>query len=76
MVAVMVVDKDGDADDAAEELTVALTPTGTADSADYTLVGSFDHRDGRRDEQCRRNRGAVGRGCRHGIAHVRRRGVR
>ena len=41
MVAVMPVDKDGDADDAEEELTVALTPTGTADAADYTLVGTF-----------------------------------
>ena len=26
--------------EAAEELTVALMPTGTADSADYTLVGT------------------------------------
>ena len=43
MVAVMPVDKDGDAltGGAAEELTVALTPTGTADAADYTLVGTF-----------------------------------
>ena len=41
MVAVMPVDKDGDAIDAKEELKVALTPTGTADSADYTLVGTF-----------------------------------
>ena len=40
MVVVMVVDKDGDAIEAAEELTVALMPTGTADSADYTVVGS------------------------------------
>ena len=41
MVAVMPVDGDGDAIDAEEELKVALTPTGTADSADYTLVGTF-----------------------------------
>ena len=41
MVAVMPVDKDGDAEDAEEELKVALTPTGTADAADYTLVGTF-----------------------------------
>ena len=27
--------------EAAEKLTVALTPTGTADAADYTLAGSF-----------------------------------
>ena len=32
MVAVMVVDKDGDVIEAAEDLTVALMPTGTADS--------------------------------------------
>ena len=42
MVAVMVVDKDGDAEEAREKLTVALMPTGTADSADYILVGSSD----------------------------------
>ena len=42
MVVVTVVDKDGDAIEAAENLTVALTPTGTADSADYTVVGSSD----------------------------------
>ena len=41
MVAVMPVDKDGDADTFEEKLTVALTPTGTAGSADYTLVGAF-----------------------------------
>ncbi len=41
MVAVMPVDKDGDVIAAEEKLTVALTPTGTADSADYTLVGTF-----------------------------------
>ena len=41
MVAVMPVDKDGDVIKAAEDLTVALTPTGTADAADYTLVGTF-----------------------------------
>ena len=41
-VAVMVVDKDGKAIDAAEELKVQLMPTGTADSADYTLVGPAD----------------------------------
>ena len=41
MVAVMPVDKDGDVIDAKEKLTVALKPTGTADSADYTLVGTF-----------------------------------
>ena len=41
MVAVMPVDGDGDAIGAEEELTVALTPTGTADAADYTLVGTF-----------------------------------
>ena len=77
MVAVMPVNEDGDAmEDAEEELKVALTPTGTADSADYTLVGTFTIPRWRRYKQCRRNRGAVGRGCRHGIAHVRRRGVR
>ena len=42
MVAVMVVDKDGDVIEAAEDLEVALMPTGTADSADYILVGSSD----------------------------------
>ena len=42
MVAVMVVDKDGDVIEAAEKLTVALMPTGTADSADYILTGSSD----------------------------------
>ena len=42
MVAVMVVDKDGDVIEAAEDLTVALMPTGTADSGDYILVGSSD----------------------------------
>ena len=41
MVAVMPVDKDGDAVPAKEKLTVALTPAGTADAADYTLVGAF-----------------------------------
>ena len=41
-VAVMVVDKDGMAIDAAEDLKVQLMPTGTADSADYTLVGPAD----------------------------------
>ena len=41
MVAVMSVDDDGDAMEAAEKLTVALRPTGTADAADYTLVGAF-----------------------------------
>ena len=41
MVVVMPVNKDGDAIDAEEELKVALRPTGTADSADYTLVGAF-----------------------------------
>ena len=40
-VAMMVVDKDGDAIEAVEDLTVALMPTGTADAADYTLVGTF-----------------------------------
>ena len=40
----MVVNEDGDVTEAEEELTVALMPTGTADAADYTLVGSFDHR--------------------------------
>ena len=74
MVAVMPVDEDGDAINAEEELTVALTPTGTADAADYTLVGTFTIKMGDGYKQCRRNRGAVGRGCRHGIAHVRRRG--
>ena len=41
-VAVMVVDKDGKAIKAAEDLKVQLMPTGTADSADYTLVGPAD----------------------------------
>ena len=41
-VVVTVVDKDGDTIEAAEKLTVALRPTGTADSADYTLIGSSD----------------------------------
>ena len=40
-VAVMPLDDDGDVDEAEEELKVALTPTGTADAADYTLVGTF-----------------------------------
>ena len=42
MVVVTVVDEDGDTIEAAENLTVALMPTGTADSADYILVGSSD----------------------------------
>ena len=41
-VAVMVVNKDGKTIDAAEDLKVQLMPTGTADSADYTLVGPAD----------------------------------
>ena len=41
MVAVMPVDDKGKAIDAKEELKVALMPTGTADSGDYTLAGSF-----------------------------------
>ena len=41
-VVVTVVDKDDKTIEAAEELTVALMPTGTADSADYTVVGSSD----------------------------------
>ena len=41
-VVVTVVDKDEDAIAAEEDLTVALMPTGTADSADYTVVGSSD----------------------------------
>ena len=76
MVVVTVVDKDDTTIEAAEKLTVELMPTGTADSADYTVVGSSDIDMGMRDERCHRNRGAVGRGCRHGIAHVRRRGDR
>ena len=43
MVAVMPVDKDGDAIEAEEDLTVALKPTGTADSADYTLIRVVHH---------------------------------
>ena len=42
MVVVTVVDKDDKTIEAAEKLTVALMPTGTADSADYTVVGSSD----------------------------------
>ena len=42
MVAVMVLNKDGEAAEAAEDLEVALMPTGTADSADYILVGPSD----------------------------------
>ena len=61
MVVVTVVNKDDKTIEAAEDLTVVLMPTGTADSADYTVVGSSDI-DGRRDERCHRNRGAgVGR---------------
>ena len=41
MVMVMSVDDKGKATPAKEKLTVALTPTGTADAADYTLVGAF-----------------------------------
>ena len=42
MVVVMPLDDDGeDPADAGEKLTVALTPTGTADAADYALVGTF-----------------------------------
>ena len=41
MVAVMSVDDKGEAMEAAEKLTVALRPTGTADAADYTLVGAL-----------------------------------
>ena len=39
----MVVD-DKDGHPAEEKLTVALTPTGTADSADYTLVRTIANR--------------------------------
>ena len=46
MVAVMPVNADGKAIAAKEKLTVALTPTGTADAADYTLVGMFTIPDG------------------------------
>ena len=42
MVMVMSVDEEGDATPALEELKVALMPTGTADSADYTVIGSSD----------------------------------
>ena len=42
MVVVTVVNKDDKTIEAAEDLTVALMPTGTADSADYTVVGSSD----------------------------------
>ena len=42
MVAVTVLDDKGKATDAAEDLEVALMPTGTADSADYILAGSSD----------------------------------
>ena len=41
LVAVMSVDDKDKAIEAAEKLTVALRPTGTADAADYTLVGAF-----------------------------------
>ena len=41
MVAVMSVDEDGDPMEATEKLTVALRPTGTADAADYTVVGTL-----------------------------------
>ena len=41
MVMVMPVDDKGKATPAKEKLTVALMPTGTADAADYTLVGAF-----------------------------------
>ena len=41
MVAVMAVDDKGKAKKAGEKLTVALTATGTADGADYALVGAF-----------------------------------
>ena len=39
LVMVMPVDDKGEAIPAEEDLTVALTPAGTADAADYTLVG-------------------------------------
>ena len=42
MVAVMSVDEDGDATNAFEKLTVALTPTGTADAAGL-YVGRVVH---------------------------------
>ena len=42
MVVVTVLDDKDKATDAAEDLEVALMPTGTADSADYILVGSSD----------------------------------
>ena len=43
MVAVMPVDKDGDVEAFdAENLTVALTSTGTADAADYTVVRTIE----------------------------------
>ena len=46
-VAVMPLDDDGDVQAfEGEDLAVVLTPTGTADSADYTLVGSFTIKDG------------------------------
>ena len=41
-VVVTVVDKDDKTIEAEEDLTVTLMPTGTADSADYTVVGSSD----------------------------------
>ena len=41
-VVVMPVDKGGDAEDAAEDLTVMLRPAGTADSADYEVVRTID----------------------------------
>ena len=78
MVAVMPLDEDGDVIAfTGEDLTVVLTPTGTADAADYTLVGVVHHQGRRRCKQCRRTqRAGGGRRCRHGIAHVRRRRVR
>ena len=45
MVMVMPVDDEGEAIDAEEALTVALTPSGTADAADYTLVGVLTIKD-------------------------------
>ena len=42
MVVVMVVDDKGKAEDAGEDLEVALNPTGMADSADYEVVRTID----------------------------------
>ena len=58
MVAVMPVDDKDKAMEAGEKLTVALMATGSGRFGGLHVDRVVHHRDGRRDEQCPRNRGA------------------